>query len=96
MRLVHQIAVCTVRGAGVASSVKICTPTFMKICQLLQNLKRRTHSGTHILSLSAFIHFVMKGKWVKISCEGGYWVDVVRTVGIGYMWLGRWVLGECG
>jgi hypothetical protein len=47
MRLVRQIAVRTVHGAGVASSVKMCTPTFMTLYQLLQSLKRRNEVRMH-------------------------------------------------
>ena len=87
----------TVCGAGVAPSVKICTPSFMKMYQLLQNLKRRnTQWHCHVLILSSFIHFVMKGSWVKIS-----WGWVLGAYGSGRWVLGacgsgRWVLGACG
>ena len=42
---------------------------------------QNTQWHCHILSLSSFIHFVMKGKWVKMSCDGGYWVHVVQDGG---------------
>ena len=88
MLLMHQIAVGTVHGVvwvwrGVVWRGVQCQNVHINCHENISAATEYETQNTVALShveIVCIIHFVTTGKWVKISCEGGYWVNVVSTV----------------